>query len=125
MDTRVSVDVTLTIPQASIIEVVDQTEGRVKVLARFPLKDYQDEYIEAGETYDSYTLRETQYLGIEDLTRGNYDSNSSLLLPGEFQQANLLVEVRYLENKQFKRVPAVFGRHGFWNLKLLFAKKTK
>ena len=45
MDTRVSLDVTLTIPHASNIEVLDAKEGRVKILARFPLKDFQDEFL--------------------------------------------------------------------------------
>ena len=125
LDTRISMDVTMTVPHPSIPEIVDGKEARVKVLARFPLKDFQDTFVEASGDYGTYTMRETINLGIEDMTRGNPDTHSTLFLPGEFHHANVVVETRYMENKQFKRVPTDFGTHGFWSLKLLLAKKVK
>ena len=125
LDTRISMDVTMTVPHPSIPEVVDGKEARVKVLARFPLKDFQDSFVEASGNYGTYTVRETVNLGVEDMTRGNPDTHSTLFLPGEFHHANVVVETRYMENKAFKRVPTDFGVHGFWSLKLLLAKKVK
>jgi hypothetical protein len=125
LDTRVSMDVTMTVPHPSIPEIVNGKETRVKVLARFPLKDFQDTFVEASGDYGTYTVRETVNLGVEDMTRGNPDTHSTLFLPGEFHHANVVVETRYMENKTFKRVPTDFGTHGFWSLKLLLAKKVK
>jgi hypothetical protein len=125
LDTRISMDVTMTVPHPSLMEIVDGKESRVKVLARFPLKDFQDTFVEASGEYGTYTVRETINLGIEDMTRGNPDTHSTLFLPGEFHHANVVVETRYMENKTFKRVPTDFGTHGFWSLKLLLAKKVK
>jgi hypothetical protein len=125
LDTRISMDVTMTVPHPSIPEVVDGKEARVKVLARFPLKDFQDRFVEASGDYGTYTVRETVNLGVEDMCRGNPDTHSTLLLPGEFHHANVVVETRYMENKTFKRVQTDFGIHGFWSLKLLLAKKVK
>jgi len=125
LDTRVSIDVSLTIPHPSTQEILDGREGRTRLIARFPLKDYKEHRVIATDSPDVFTLRENIFLGCEDLTRGNPDTNSSILFPGEFSHANVMVETRYLENKQFKRVPTDFGNHGFWNLRLLFAKKIK
>ena len=125
LDTRVSVDVTLTIPHPSTQEILDGREGRTRLIARFPLKDYKEHSVISSNNPDVFTLRENIFLGCEDLCRGNPDTNSTILFPGEFSHANITVDTRYLEHKKFKRVPTDFGKHGFWNLKLLFAKKVK
>ena len=125
-DTRVSLDVSLTIQHPSVPEILDGKEGRHKLIARFPLKDYKETFVEADNSKaNSYTLRESIFLGTEDLTRGSPDTNTTILYAGDFSHAVFRVETRYIEEKQFKRVPTSLGTHGFWNMKLLFAKKIK
>jgi hypothetical protein len=124
IDTRMFLDVTFTMPHISQITVLNGVEEHRKILARFPLKDFlETEHITEND-FDSYGVRETINLGLEDLAR-NPDTHTMLLLPGEVQHANVLVETTYLENKKFVTVPTDFGTHGFWSLKLLLAKKIK
>jgi hypothetical protein len=124
IDTRMYLDVTFTMPHIAQITVLDGKEERRKLLARFPLKDFlETEHITLND-YDSYGVRETLNLGLEDLAR-NPDSHTMLLLPGEVQHANVMVETTYLENKKFVTVPTDFGTHVFWSLKLILAKKIK
>ena len=124
IDTRQFLDVTFTMPHISQITVLNGKEERRKLLARFPLKDFLDTEHITQNDFDSYGVRETINLGLEDLAK-NPDTHTMLLLPGEVQHANVLVETTYLENKKFITVPTDFGPHGFWSLKLILAKKTK
>lgn len=124
IDTRLFVDVTFTMPHISQITVLNGVEERRKLLARFPLKDFLDTEHITQNDYDSYGVRETINIGLEDLAK-NPDIHTMLLLPGEIQHADVVVETTYLENKKFVTVPTDFGAHGFWSLKLILAKKIK
>ena len=112
-------------PHISQITVLNGVEERKKILARFPLRDFlQTEHITTND-FDTYAVRETVNLGLEDLCKNNPNVHTMLLLPGEFRHANIRIETTYLENKKFKSVPTDFGSHGFWSLKLILAKKIK
>lgn len=124
-DTRQFIDITFTMPHISQLTILDGTEERKKLLARFPLRDFENTEHVSGEGYRSYGVRETVTLGQEDLCRKNPNVHTMLLLPGEVQHANIRIETTYLESKKFKTIPANFGPSGFWSLKLLLAKKIK
>lgn len=124
-DTRQYIDISFTMPHISQITVLDGNEEHKKLLARFPLKDFLETEHVSFNDYDTYGVRETINMGLEDLCRGNPDVHTMLLLPGDIQHANIRIETTYMQNKKFVTIPTDFGTHGFWSLKLILAKKVK
>ena len=124
-DTRQYIDITFTMPHISQLCVLNGIEERKKLLARFPVRDFEDTEHVSKADYRRYSVRENVTLGLEDLCRNNPNVHSMLLLPGEVQHANVRIETTYLENQEFKTTPAAFGPSGFWSLKLLLTKKVK
>jgi hypothetical protein len=130
-DTRQYLDVTFSAPHIAQICVLNGAEQHKKILARFPLKDFLDTEHITFNDYDTYGVRETINLGLEDLTKGNPDAHTMLLLPGEVAHANVQVETTYLQwdvpksKYVFLSLPTDFGTHGFWSLKLILAKKIQ
>jgi hypothetical protein len=130
-DTRQFLDVTFSMPHIAQVCILNGTESQKKLLARFPLKDFLETEHVFFNDYDTYGAREVINLGLEDLCRGNPASHSMLLLPGDVQHANVLIESTYLQwdpvklKHAFVSIPTDFGIHGFWSLKLILAKKIK
>ena len=124
-DTRQYIDVTFTMPHISQLCILNGIEQRKKLLARFPVRDFEDTEHVSKADYRTYSVRENVTLGLEDLCKNNPNVHSMLLLPGEVQHANVRIETTYLEDQKFKTTPAAFGASGFWSLKLLLAKKVK
>ena len=130
-DTRQFLDVTFSMPHIAQVTILNGTESQKKLLARFPLKDFLETEHVFFNDYDTYGAREVINLGLEDLCRGNPASHSMLLLPGDVQHANVVIQTTYLQwdpvklKHAFVSIPTDFGIHGFWSLKLILAKKIK
>ena len=128
IDSLFSLDIYMSLPHRPINEILDEKESLHKLIARFPYKDYK--VFESKLSFDnSHSIRESVNLGLENLTRNTPDSNTTLLLPGDIQHANVRLFSRYLRSVEgknvFSRVPSNLGLFGFWSLKLIFAKKMK
>ena len=127
IDTRMTLDVTCTFPASSKISSVNGVEQREYVLARFWLNDVKKLETICKFTDEGFSsvskLREFSALGLEDLTRGNPNTESNFLLPGSIRLVKLKLETRYHENGQIVVKPTEVGS-GFWTLKLLFTKKV-
>ena len=124
-DTRQYIDITFTMPHISQLCILNGVEQRKKLLARFPVRDFEDTEHVSKADHRKYSVRENVTLGLEDLCKNNPNAHSMLLLPGEVQHANVRIETTFLENQEFKTSPAAFGPSGFWSLKLLLTKKVK
>ena len=94
-------------------------ESKKRLIARFPIGDSIDTY--ADET----SVSEHVNVGIEDLTRRNPNTQTLNLHNGEILIVNTMIEVRYLQGREFKVVPADFGDSGFFSMMLLFSKRIK
>ena len=125
LDTRDSIEIEMTLPHVATPLILDGVESRSKILARFPIRDYQVRSCSTTDNHTSYRVKERLMLGLEDFTRNNPDTHTMLMLPGEVHHANLRINTRYIEHKKFVVKPTDFGAHGFWSVKLLFAKKVK
>ena len=126
LDDRLSLDVISTFPASQKINVVDGKEQGEYVLARFDLSDYK--YFETVATHNDDALsqgvqiNETYEAGLENLTRGNPDYESNLLLSGSLQQVHLMLRTRYRTRGVIESVPTDM-EDGFWHARLLFSKK--
>ena len=127
LDDRVSIDLVSTFPASRKIHVLDSTEEHEFILARFDmsnLKDFGNHTFSDDDIMSTKTkITETYEAGIENLTRGNADYSSNLLLSGSLQQIHLMLYTRYLEHGKIKRVKTDF-EDGFWHARILFSKKT-
>ena len=124
LDTRVSWDLVCSLPSDSKYECL-QSKGNLKrVTARFPVGDM----IQSSNVWRSsggFEITESVHIGIEDVCRGNPDTQTLNLHTGEIRTINSELLVRYMDNKTIKTVPAVMGSTGFWSALLLFSKRIK
>jgi len=126
LDERVSIDLVSTFPASRKTHVIDGKEQHEYILARFDLSNMkvfesvtvQDD----AEMSTSTQITESYEAGIENLTRGNPDFESNLMLTGQLQQIHLMLYTRYLENNIFERVKTDV-EDGFWHARILFSKK--
>ena len=119
LDQRLSYEVTCTFSSDSKVDILNMYESRKRLIARFPIGD-------SIETYaDAQTVSEQVNVGIEDLTRRNPNTQTLNLHNGEILIVNTMIEVRYLQGKVIKVVPADFGESGFFSMMLLFSKRIK
>ena len=126
LDERVSIDLVSTFPASRKIHVIDSKEQHDYILARFDLSNmktfesvtFQDD----AEMSTSTKITESYEAGIENLTRGNPDYASNLLLPGQLQQIHLMLYTRYLEDGVFRKVKTDV-EDGFWHARIIFSKK--
>ena len=127
LDDRLSLDVISTFPASQKLFVVDGKESGEYVLARFDLSDYK--YFETEATHDGdnmsmgVTINETYEAGLENMTRGNPDYESNMLLSGSLQQIHLILRTRYRTRGVIETVPTDM-EDGFWFARLLFSKKV-
>ena len=126
LDDRISIDLVSTFPASRKIHVLDGKEEHEFILARFELsnlKDFKNHTFSDDDNMSTKTrITETYEAGIENLTRGNADYSSNLLLPGSLQQVHLMLFTRYLEHGKIKRVKTDM-EDGFWHARILFSKK--
>ena len=127
LDDRLSLDLVSTFPASRKINILDGVEQHDYILARFDLSDYKEFRSVTTQDPDtmssSVEITETYEAGLENMTRGNPDYESNLLLNGSLQQIHLMLFTRYLENGVIKRVKAEMN-DGFWHCRILFSKKT-
>ena len=127
LDDRVSIDLVSTFPASRKIHVLDRVEEHEFILARFDmsnLKDFENYSFSDGDIMSTKTkITETYEAGIENLTRGNADYSSNLLLPGSLQQVHLMLYTRYLENGKIETIKTDM-EDGFWHARILFSKKV-
>ena len=127
LDDRLSLDVVCTFPASRKISVIDGKETHEYLLARFDLSNYKRfesvSYQDNERMHDGTQITETYQAGIENLTRGNPDYESNLLLPGSVHQVHLMLYTRYLERGKIERVKTDM-QDGFWHTRLLFSKKV-
>ena len=127
LDDRLSLDVISTFPASQKIYVIDGKEQGEYILARFDLSDYK--YFETVATHDddslsqAVTINETYEAGLENMTRGNPDYESNMLLSGSLQQIHLILRTRYRTRGVIETVPTDM-KDGFWHARLLFSKKV-
>ena len=126
LDERVSIDLVSTFPVSRKIHVIDGIEQHEYLLARFDLANLKQfesvTFQDDDNMYTSTQITETYEAGIENLTRGNADYESNILLPGSLQQIHLMLYTRYLENNKFERQKTDM-EDGFWHCRILFSKK--
>jgi hypothetical protein len=119
LDLRLSYEVTCTFSSDSKVDILNMNESKKRLIARFPIGD-------SIETYaDETSVSEHVNVGIEDLTRRNPNTQTLNLHNGEILIVNTMIEVRYLQGKEIKVVPADFGESGFFSIMLLFSKRIK
>jgi len=119
LDQRLSYEVTCTFSSDSKIDVLNSAESRKRLVARFPIGDTIETYA------DTRSVSERVNIGIEDLTRRNPNTQTLNLHNGEILIVNTMIEVRYLQGREIKVVPADFGDSGFFSMMLLFSKRIK
>ena len=126
LDERVSLDVVCTFPTSRKISVLDGVEQHEFLLARFDLGNYKQFRSVTSQTSDqmlgTVQIEETFMAGIENLTRGNSNFESNLLLPGSIHQVHLMLYTRFRENGIIKRVKTNMD-DAFWHIRMLFSKK--
>ena len=120
LDTRLSLDVVSTIGTDSKIVVLNQQERRRKLIGRFAIGDNHDVFAD-----NNNEITEVINVGLEDLTRGNPDTQTLNLHPGDVYVVNTAIEIRYLEDGEIKIKDANFEQSGFFYLQLLFSKRLK
>lgn len=127
LDDRLSIDLVSTFPASRKIHVLDGIEEHEYILARFDmsnLKDFENHTFSDDDIMSTkIKITETYEAGIENLTRGNADYASNLLLPGSLQQVHLMLFTRYLEHGKIIRVKTDV-EDGFWHARILFSKKV-
>jgi len=127
LDTRMSIDISCTFPNASKMSFLNGVENKEYVLGRFWLNDYKKLETKQQFNDDGFTgkldLQESSILGLEDLARGNPGVETNFLLPGNIQLVKLKLNTRYFEGDKIITRDTVVGP-GFWSLKMLFTKKT-
>ena len=127
LDDRLSIDLVTTFPASRKINILDGVEQHEFLIARFDLSNYKK--FNCVTTQDdikmssSIKIIETYNAGLDNLTRGNADYASNLLMQGSIQQIHLMLYTRYLENNKIKRVKTDL-EDGFWHTRMLFSKKT-
>jgi hypothetical protein len=124
LDTRMSLDITSTIGVDSKNMVLNGVERIRKLIGRFSLREANKTFSERGSD-GSVTLSEYVNVGLEDLTRGNPNTQTANLQTGEVYVVNTFIETRYLENRGIFIIPTVFDPSGFFYLELLFTKRLK
>ena len=126
LDERVSIDLVSTFPASRKIHTINGKEEHEYVLARFDLsnmKTFESVTWQDDESMSTRTqITETYEAGTQNLTRGNPDFESNLLLPGQLQQIHLQLYTRYFENNTFEREKTDV-EDGFWHTRILFSKK--
>ena len=126
LDERVSLDVVCTFPTSRKISVLDGIEQHEFLLARFDLGNYKQFRSVTSQSSDqmlgTVQIEETFMAGIENLTRGNSNFESNLLLPGSIHQVHLMLYTRFRENGIIKRVKTEM-EDAFWHIRMLFSKK--
>jgi len=127
LDTRLSIDVVCTFPNSTKITCFNGKESHEYVLARFVIADYKSFRTNTLSNDDGIlgtrSITETMTIGLEDMTRGNPDTESNFLLPGSIQQFHISLFTRYFEGGKIITKPTDLD-DGFWSLKLLFSKKV-
>ena len=124
LDTRLSIDITSTIPSENKQMVLDGEEIRKMILARFEIGDMIQKT--TTRTSDgSITVSENIPVGLEDLTRGNPNTQTVNLHTGDIYVVNCFLETRYLEGKKIVVVDTQFDESGFFYLQLLVTKRIK
>ena len=120
LDTRLSLDVVTTMGSDSKIVILNENETRKKIIARFPIGEAIENYNEGGDE-----ISQVINVGLEDLTRGNPDTQTINLHNGAIHVINTIIETRYLENEEIITREADFDQSGFFHLSLLFSKRVK
>ena len=127
LDDRISIDLVSTFPVSRKISVLDGKETQEYLLARFDLSNYKEfsnVYSQDDERMLGTTeITENFQAGLENLTRGNADYESNMLLSGSINQVHLMLYTRYLEHNEIVRVPTDVT-DGFWHTRILFSKKV-
>ena len=128
-DHRLSLDIVCAgMPYSTTTTCFSGVEDHDFVLARFPISDYVEMFtkIEAGTSHvkKNRIVQETVNLGLEDLCRGNPNTITNFLLPGEIRYCQFTLQTRYLSGGKIIKVPSDFENGGFWSLQLLFSKKV-
>ena len=127
LDDRLSLDIVCVFPISRKIFVLDDKEEHEFLLARFDLTSYKT-FENVSTQNDSNMLEtinivETFQAGLENMTRGNADFSSNMLLPGQIHQIHFMLYTRYRNKNVIERVKTDM-EDGFWHLRLLFSKKV-
>ena len=128
LDSRLSIDVTCTIPHSNIITSTDSKEEHDHILARFDLSDYLDNSggnrMRNDLLMTTLTFNDKLQVGPTDLVKGAKHFQAVSLLPGIIHSINTALFVRYIEDGEINSYPLTVNETEFWRMVLVFTKKT-
>jgi len=128
LDSRLSLDVTCTIPHSNIITSTNSKEEHDHILARFDLSDYLDNSggnrMRNDLLMTTLTFNDKLQVGPTDLVKGAKHFQAVSLLPGTIHSINTALFVRYIEDGEINSYPLTVNETEFWRMVLVFTKKT-